>query len=89
MIDKEGKIKKNQATLEPVEPSNVLVDLAKDYNLKLTSPDRGGQGGKSSQSSGQMFSTYDEYVAYCKANNKNIYDKEMTKLAKASGILKQ
>jgi hypothetical protein len=89
VIDKEGKIKKNQATLEPVDPSNVMVDLAKDYNLKLQSPDRGGQGGKSSQSSGQMFSSQDEYEAYCKANNKSPYDKDMVKLWKASGLLKQ
>jgi hypothetical protein len=87
--DKEGKIKKNQATLEPVDPSNVLVELAKDYNLKLTSPDRGGQGGQSSRNSGPAFSNYDEYVTYCKANGKDIYDKEMMKLWKASGLVKQ
>jgi hypothetical protein len=80
VVDKENKIKKNQATLEPVDPSSVMAELAKEYGLKLISPDRGGQGGQSSRSSGQSFTDINTYLEYCKANNLEPGSKEATKL---------
>ena len=87
VMDKEGKIKKNHATLEPVDPSSVMVELAKEYSLKLLSPDRGGQGGKSSQGTAPQFANYTEFEAYCKANKIDKHSRDAVKLAKTSGLL--
>jgi len=49
--DKNGDVVKSEATREPVPVTDVLVKLAKELNMKLKSPEKGGQGGSSSQSS--------------------------------------
>jgi len=43
-----GELVKDQATREPLPASKVFTDVAKYANMKLKSPDNGGQGGKSS-----------------------------------------
>lgn len=86
VMDKEGKVKKNQATLEPVDASSVMIELAKEYNLKLISPDRGGQGGQSSHSSGHSFSNYDEFLSWCKSQNIAATSAEGIKAWKTSGL---
>ena len=89
VIDKEGKVKRNTATLDPISPLDVMVDLAKEYNLKLTSPDRGGQGGNSSQISSASFDSYETYLQWCKSNNYNEFDTIAVKAWKASGLNKK
>jgi hypothetical protein len=46
--DKDGKIRKNTATLEPLPASDVMKELAIELGQKLKSPETGGQGGQSS-----------------------------------------
>ena len=48
VVLKDGEVLKSTATHDPLEAKDVLINLAKEFNLKLTSPDNGGQGGKSS-----------------------------------------
>lgn len=68
--DKDGNIRKNGATLEPLPVSDVMKDLATELGLKLKSPESGGQGGKSSGGNGQpTFKSDAEYVQYCQDNN--------------------
>lgn len=69
IVMKDGNIIKNQATLEPVDPLDVMIDLAKSYGQKLISPDKGGQGGQSSQKSGSEFSDYESFIRWCNAKN--------------------
>jgi hypothetical protein len=72
---------KNSATLEPLPLKDVLINLAKEYNLKLTSPDNGGQGGKSSgQSTGSKFATDKEFYDYCTANKIDVTSPEAMQL---------
>lgn len=60
VVKKGDEVVKNQNTYDPVNPKDVFVNLAKEYGMKLTSPDTGGQGGQSSgQSKGQYKSVED------------------------------
>ena len=86
VMDKEGKVLTNPATLEPLPAQDVLVNLAKEYNLKLTSPDSGGQGGTSSAQSSAAFTDRETFFAYCKANGINPMEKEGIDLWRKAGI---
>ena len=60
--DKEGKVIQNTATLKPIPATDVFLNLAKDYNIKLKSPDTGGQGGRSSGKQTQgLYATVEEF----------------------------
>jgi hypothetical protein len=64
--DKEGNIIKNQATLEPVSPSDVMNQIPVELGIKIKSPESGGQGGSSSSSSSSApFKDQAEFNAYC------------------------
>lgn len=88
VIDREGNVKKNGATLEPVSAYEVMVDLAKEYNLKLQSSDKGGQGGKSSQGDSALFGDAEAYTKYCESKGLNPYSKEALELFRKSGLNK-
>lgn len=84
--NKEGKVMKNQATLEPTPAQDVFVSLAKEYNIKLTSPDSGGQGGKSSHKSNAAFSDFDSFQKWAADNNIKVNSAEYIKAWKDSGL---
>ena len=64
--DKEGNIQKNQATLDPVPPSDVMNTIPVDLGIKIKGPEGGGQGGSSSTSKGDApFKDVEEFNAYC------------------------
>lgn len=86
VIDPKGLVMKSTATLDPVNPLDVFIDLAKQYGQKLTSPDKGGQGGKSSEQSSTMFADVDAFTAYCESKNINPLSKEGLDLLKLSGL---
>lgn len=86
VADKQGKVLTNPATLEPIPAKDVLINLAKEYNLKLTSPDSGGQGGQSSASSNAAFTDAESFYAYCRANNLDPHSREGLELLKKSGV---
>lgn len=83
--DKNGEIKKTKDTLKPVDPMDLLIEQAKEYNLKLTSPDGGGQGGSSSQTQGS-FTNHETYLQYLKANNIREMSKEAVDIWAKSGL---
>jgi hypothetical protein len=83
IVLKGADVLKNQATLEPLPLKDVLTNLANKFNLKLISPDTGGQGGKSSgQSAGYKFQTPNEFYEYCAANKIDVAGPEAMKLLK-------
>jgi len=62
--DKNGEIVKSEATREPVPTSEVLSRLTKEFNIKMKSPETGGQGGQSSHSStNNSYTTQEELDA--------------------------
>ena len=69
IVLKGSDVLKNNATLEPLPVKDVLISLAKEFNLKLTSPDIGGQGGTGSRNSSDAKLSPEEFRAYCTANN--------------------
>jgi hypothetical protein len=85
--DKEGNIKKNSATLDPVPVKDVLVELAVEYNLKLQSPDQGGQGGKSSHQTTGVFSNEDEYMKWCAAEKISPTSPRALEMRRTSGLI--
>lgn len=87
IVLKGADVLKNQATLEPLPLKDVLTNLANKFNLKLTSPDTGGQGGKSSGSkSNASFTDVEGFRAYCVANNLHPHSPEALKIWKDAGI---
>jgi hypothetical protein len=86
VMDKEGKVLKNSATLEPLNPVDVMTNLAKDYGQLIKSSDRGGQGGQSSQQGSTMFQNLDAFLNYCESKGIQPTSKEGAELLKASGL---
>jgi hypothetical protein len=87
VIKKEdGQTLKNAATLEPISAAEVMVNLAKEYNLKLTSPDSGGQGGQSSARNNAAFTDAESFYKYCEANKINPHSPEGIALWRNSGL---
>jgi len=87
VVKKGDEIIKNEATRAPLPASDVFIKLAKDYNLKLKSPDNGGQGGKSSAgSSGRKYESVQEFEADMEAKGISRTDKEYIKEYRASGL---
>jgi len=86
VVLKGGEVVKNNATLDPVPAQDVFINLAKEYNLKLTSPDTGGQGGKSSGQNNTLFNSVEEYEAYCKENKISTMSAEGIAMLKKSGL---
>ena len=60
--DKDGNVLKDKATLDPLGLDEVLTSLAGELNMKLTSPETGGQGGKSSKGKNGINSEEDFYA---------------------------
>jgi len=83
---KDGEVLVNNATLDPVPASDVMVNLAKEYNLKLASPDSGGQGGRSSAGSGKSYASVEEFEADMAAKGISSTDPAYIKHYKASGL---
>jgi len=70
--DKDGAIRKNEATLEPLPVLNVMTSLASELGLKMKSPETGGQGGSSSGGNGSVrFKNTAEFEQYCIDNKIN------------------
>lgn len=69
IVMKGDQVLKDPATLEPLPAKEVFTSLAKEYNLKLKSPDNGGQGGSSSSNTDLPFSNGETFAKYCKDNN--------------------
>jgi hypothetical protein len=88
VVLKNGEVIKNPATLDPKPVSDVMVELAKDYNLKLSSPEKGGQGGSSSSQSGTTFADYEAFESYCKGRQISPTSSEAVKLWKAGRNIK-
>jgi len=66
VLDKEGNLQKNPATLEPLPVSDVLKQIPIELGMKLRSLESGGQGGQSSGGNGQTkYASYDEFEAEC------------------------
>lgn len=64
--DKEGNLVKNQATMEPITPSEVMNLIPVELGIKVKSPEGGGQGGSSSAGKGDApFASEAEFNAYC------------------------
>jgi len=78
--DKDGNVVKSEATREPIPVVDVLAKLAKELNMKMKSPEKGGQGGTSSQSSTNMsYNSIDELDAAIAAGKLKPYDEETLK----------
>jgi len=70
--DKDGNIRKNEATLEPLPVLDVMTSLASELGLKMKSPETGGQGGSSSGGNGKVpFKNEAEFNQYCIDNKIN------------------
>jgi len=70
--DKDGNIRKNEATLEPLPVLDVMTSLASELGLKMKSPETGGQGGSSSGGNGKApFKNEAEFNQYCIDNKIN------------------
>jgi len=86
VVDKEGKVLRNTATLDPVSASDVIMNVANEYSLKLISPDKGGQGGSSSQKTSVGFHDYDSFKQWCTSNNYKETSKEAVSAWSKSGL---
>lgn len=86
--DKSGEVLKNAATLKPIPAEDVLISLAKDYNMKLLSSDPGGQGGSSSGQSSGTYKTVEEFEADMAAKGIKTTDPKYTELYRKSGLSK-
>ena len=87
VVMKEGKIMTNPATLEPLPVLDVMVSLATELGMPLISPESGGQGGRSSGGKGgTVFTTQEEFDAYCENNKINPTSAEGIKLFAASSL---
>jgi len=82
--DREGNVKKNSATLDPIPVNDVMIELAKEYNLKLTSPDTGGQGGQSSHQSSTLFATPEDFYRWCDTQSISPHSKEALEMWRKS-----
>ena len=86
VVKKGDEIVKNEATLDPIPASNVFVNLAKEYNLKLKSPDTGGQGGTSSRNSTGQYASVDDFYADMKSKGIEQSDPKFVEAWKDSGL---
>ena len=86
--DREGKILKNDATRDPLAVDDVMVSLAKEYNLKLKSPEKGGQGGKSSNNESGLFSSMEEFSKWCNEKGIATTSREALEMYRKSGLNK-
>jgi len=89
VVKKGNDIIKNEATREPVPAKDVLISLAKEYGMRLISPDSGGQGGKSSAGSNPgKYSTIEEFEDDMKKKGISTTSSEYVKSWIASGLSK-
>ena len=86
VVKRGEEIVKNEATLDPVPASNVFVNLAKEYNLKLKSPDTGGQGGTSSRNSAGQYGSIEDFYADMKSKGIEQSDPKFVEAWKESGL---
>jgi len=78
VTDLQGNVLKDPNTLEPLTLKDVVLNVAKDYDFKLKSPESGGQGGSSSQGNNSANGiSWDDYL---KANNTEPYTSAADKL---------
>lgn len=63
--DKDGNALMNEATYDPIPPSDVMRKIAYELGIKLKSPESGGQGGQSSGKKSSRFKDVDEFEKYC------------------------
>jgi hypothetical protein len=82
----EEKILTNPNTLAPVPVADVMKTVASELNMKLKSPETGGQGGQSSGGKSSRFKDVDEFMEHCKNNNIVATSPEGLKLLKESGL---
>jgi hypothetical protein len=89
VTDKEGTALTNPATLDALPVSDVLKTLASELGQKLTSPETGGQGGRSSGGKGgAKFNSETEFYAHLEAKGISQTSDEGLKLWKESGLAK-
>jgi len=86
VTDKQGDIMKNQTTLDPLSPLDVLNAIPVELGIKLTSPEAGGQGGKSSGGKNGQFKSEEEFYAHLDARNIQPMSKEGIDLFSKSGL---
>ncbi len=77
VLDMNGNIVKDKNTLSPLSISDVAINVAKDFDFKLKSPETGGQGGTSSENNIGIKVSFDEY---CKQKNVRPFTSEADKL---------
>lgn len=83
-----GNVLKSEATREPIPASNVLINLAKEINLKLKSPDTGGQGGKSSGQTESAFESVQQFDEAMRSKGINPNDPRYIEEYRKSGLSK-
>jgi hypothetical protein len=89
VTDKEGTALTNPATLDALPVSDVLKTLASELGQKLTSPETGGQGGRSSGGKGgAKFNSETEFYAHLEAKGIAMTSDEGIKLWQESGLAK-
>lgn len=86
IVRKGESIIKDEATREPVSVENVLLNLAKEYNMKIKSPDRGGQGGQSSTQSNGLFGSVQEFNEWCDKKGIASTSREALDMYRKSGL---
>ena len=86
VVMKGDEVLKNQATFDPLDPKDVFLSLAKEYNIKLASPDNGGQGGNSSEGSNSAFTNADTFTKWCTEKGISPLSAEGLKAWKESGL---
>jgi hypothetical protein len=89
VTDKDNKPLTDAATLDPLPALDVLKSLASELGQKLTSPETGGQGGRSSGGKGgAKFNSDTEFYAHLEAKGIALTSPEGLKLWKESGLAK-
>jgi hypothetical protein len=89
VTDKEGTPLTNPATLDALPVSDVLKTLASELGQKLTSPETGGQGGRSSGGKGgAKFNSETEFYAHLEAKGIPMTSDEGIRLWQESGLAK-
>jgi molybdopterin converting factor small subunit len=86
--DREGKTLKNDATRDPLPVDDVMTRLAIEYGFKIKSPEKGGQGGKSSNNESGVFANMDAYAEWCAQKGIAQTSKEALEMYRKSGLNK-
>ena len=86
VVNRDGEVVKDQATLDPVPVSDVFRSVANTAGIALESPETGGQGGSSYKKNGSRFANVDEFYEYCRKNDIPPESPEATKIRHDAGL---